>query len=37
MPWEPIIKSSPRDGVVPNLRNYEQARAAFSWELASGL
>jgi acetyl-CoA synthetase len=34
MPWEPIIKSSYRGGVAPNLRNYEQARAAFSWEEA---
>jgi acetyl-CoA synthetase len=34
MPWEPIIKSSPRGGVAPNLRNYRQARAAFSWEEA---
>ncbi|MCI0392784.1 MAG: acetate--CoA ligase [Acidobacteria bacterium] len=34
MPWEPIIKSSPRGGVAPRLRNYEQARAAFSWEEA---
>jgi hypothetical protein len=34
MPREPIIKSSPRGGVAPNLRNYEQARAAFSWEEA---
>jgi len=34
MPWEPIIKSSPRGGVAPNLRNYEQARATFSWEEA---
>ena len=34
MPWEPIIKSSPSGGVAPNLRNYEQARAAFSWEEA---
>jgi len=34
MPWEPIIKSSPRGGVAPNLRNYEQAREAFSWEEA---
>jgi acetyl-CoA synthetase len=34
MLWEPIIKSSPKGGVAPNLRNYEQARAAFSWEEA---
>jgi acetyl-CoA synthetase len=34
MPWEPIIKSSPRGGVAPNLRIYEQARAAFSREEA---
>jgi acetyl-CoA synthetase len=34
MPWEPIIKSSPGGGVSPNLRNYEQAREAFSWEEA---
>ena len=34
MPWESIIKSSPRGEVAPNLRNYEQARATFSWEEA---
>jgi acetyl-CoA synthetase len=34
MLWEPIIKSSPRGEVAPNLRNYEQARVAFSWEEA---
>src|SRR5688572_3256091 len=34
MLWEPIIKSSPRGGAAPNLRNYEQARVAFSWEEA---
>ena len=34
MPLEPIIKSSPKGGVAPNLRNYGQARAAFSWEKA---
>jgi acetyl-CoA synthetase len=34
MPWEPIIKSSHRGGVAPNLRNYEQAQATFSWEEA---
>ena len=34
MQWERIIKSSPRGGVAPNLRNYEQMRAAFSWEEA---
>jgi hypothetical protein len=34
MPWEPIIKSSPRGVVAPNLRNCEQARAASSWEEA---
>src|SRR6266511_1863966 len=34
MLWEPIIKSSPRGRPAPNLRNYEQARAAFSWEEA---
>jgi len=34
MLWEPIIKSSPRGAAAPNLRNYEQARVAFSWEEA---
>ncbi len=34
MLWEPIIKSSLRSGVAPNLRNYEQARATFSWDEA---
>jgi acetyl-CoA synthetase len=34
MPWEPIIKPSPGGGVAPNLWNYGQARAAFSWEEA---
>ena len=34
MPWEPIIKSSPDGRIAPNLRNYEQARATFSWEEA---
>jgi acetyl-CoA synthetase len=33
MPWEPITKSRDR-AVVPNLQDYEQARAAFSWERA---
>lgn len=34
MPWEPIAKS-PRDGkVVPNLQDYEQARATFTWDQA---
>jgi acetyl-CoA synthetase len=36
MAWETIVKS-PRDLVVtPNLSDYEQARAAFSWEKAHG-
>jgi acetyl-CoA synthetase len=36
MSWETIVKS-PRDLIVtPNLRDYEQARAAFSWEKARG-
>jgi hypothetical protein len=32
MPWEPIVKSSPRGRVAQNLLNYEQARATFSLE-----
>lgn len=36
MPFEPIIKS-PRDWKIqPNLRDYPQARAAFSWDDARG-
>jgi acetyl-CoA synthetase len=34
MPWEPITKSPCDRAVVPNLQDYEQARAAFSWERA---
>jgi acetyl-CoA synthetase len=34
MPWEPIIKSSHKDGVAPNLRSYERARVTFSWDEA---
>jgi acetyl-CoA synthetase len=34
MPLEPITKSSSRGGIAPNLLNYGQARAAFSWEEA---
>jgi hypothetical protein len=34
MPWEPIAKSSRNRKVVPNLPDYEQARAAFSWDQA---
>jgi len=32
MTWEPISKRQCDGRVVPNLQNYEQARAAFSWE-----
>jgi acetyl-CoA synthetase len=34
MPWEPIVKSGRAWKVVPNLTDYEQARAAFSWAQA---
>ncbi len=34
MPWQPIHKPRREGAVVPNLRDYEQARAAFSWEAA---
>ena len=34
MSWEPIIKSVCGTGVAPNLPDYEQARAAFSWKRA---
>jgi acetyl-CoA synthetase len=34
MSWEPIVKSSWDRKAVPNLLDYEQARAAFSWEEA---
>jgi acetyl-CoA synthetase len=36
MSWETIVKS-PRDLIVtPNLRDYEQAQAAFTWDKARG-
>jgi acetyl-CoA synthetase len=34
MPWEPISKSAVERKVKPNLRDYEEARASFSWDLA---
>jgi acetyl-CoA synthetase len=34
MPLQPIIKSARDWKVVPNLRDYEEARSAFSWEQA---
>ncbi len=34
MPWAPIVKSARDWKVAPNLRDYEQVRAAFSWEQA---
>lgn len=34
MTWEPIIKSAGDGHVVPNLRDYDKARATFSWEQA---
>jgi acetyl-CoA synthetase len=34
MAWEPIIKRQSNSKVVPNLQDYEQARAAFSWDRA---
>src|SRR5512143_1645843 len=34
MPWEPIPKSWPDGAVPPNLRDYAQARAEFSWDAA---
>ena len=34
MTWEPIRKSGEPGPVSPNLRDYEAARAAFSWEMA---
>jgi acetyl-CoA synthetase len=34
MLWEPIIKSSPKGGIAPNLRSYERSRVTFSWEEA---
>jgi acetyl-CoA synthetase len=36
MTWETIVKSPGDFIVTPNLRDYEQARAAFSWEEALG-
>ena len=32
MPWEPIHKSSQNWAVPPNLLDYDQTYAAFSWE-----
>jgi acetyl-CoA synthetase len=34
MPWEPIVKFPSTAQVAPNLGDYAQARAAFSWEQA---
>jgi acetyl-CoA synthetase len=34
MPWETITKSARECALAPNLQDYEQARAAFSWEQA---
>jgi acetyl-CoA synthetase len=34
MAWEPIIKAQGALRVVPNLQDYEKARAAFSWDQA---
>lgn len=34
MAWKPIEKPRGDWAVVPNLVNYEQTRAAFSWETA---
>jgi acetyl-CoA synthetase len=34
MPWDPIVKYKFDWKVAPNLRDYDQARAAFSWEEA---
>jgi acetyl-CoA synthetase len=34
MAWDTIVKSSRDWSVVPNLRDYDQARAEFSWEAA---
>jgi acetyl-CoA synthetase len=36
MSWETIVKSPCDLIVAPNLRDYEQARAAFTWEKARG-
>jgi acetyl-CoA synthetase len=34
MSWRPIVKRAQQGKPVPNLLDYEQARAAFSWEAA---
>jgi acetyl-CoA synthetase len=34
MAWEPIVKARRDGSVLPNLRDYEQARANFSWDQA---
>jgi acetyl-CoA synthetase len=36
MAWESIKKTRAGWRVVPNLQDYEQARAAFSWDQARG-
>ncbi len=35
MPWQPLPKSKKAGEVSPNLQDYAEARAAFSWELAA--
>ena len=34
MAWEPIFKTQYGRSVVPNLQDFQQARAAFSWDQA---
>ena len=36
MPWEPIRKSAQTWSVLPHLQDYDQTRAAFSWEAVRG-
>jgi acetyl-CoA synthetase len=34
MGWQTIVKSTPAERIPPNLRDYSQARAAYSWATA---
>ena len=34
MPWMTVHKTAPRDGVAPNMVDYDAERRAFSWESA---
>ncbi|MDP1571006.1 MAG: acetate--CoA ligase [Vicinamibacterales bacterium] len=34
--WAPLVKRAPAGGMAPNLRDYDQACAEFSWDQARG-